>query len=93
MASVDPIKKLDNSHTQNTYRATAIDGRLKTEQSTPDLIRNALSDLSRFAAATGFEFGAIDMVCSDSGECFIIDVNPTPIWKPDLTEVASYLES
>jgi hypothetical protein len=92
LASDDPIKKLDNSRTKNHFQATTADGELKTAPAVPPSILMALSELRKFANATRFEFGAIDVVCNDADEGFIIDVNPTPIWKPALVEVASYLK-
>jgi hypothetical protein len=92
LASDDPIKKLDNSRTKNQYQATTTNGELNIPQAAPPALLIALSELLKFANATRFEFGAIDMVCNDADEAFIIDVNPTPIWKPAVAEVASYLK-
>jgi hypothetical protein len=85
------IKKLATNIESRSFYCTLVDGRYRAPTGMSAIVERVLTQLAVFVPAFGLEFGAIDLVSSDSGEPYIIDVNTTPYFLVQDANVLDHL--
>ena len=82
--SDDIVKRTRSTHDRINYLLTRQEATgLLYDAVLPPSARGALRSVLRFADAFALDFGAIDVVCDDHQNPYIVDVNPTPWWGND----------
>jgi hypothetical protein len=87
------IKKLATNVESRSFYFTFVDGRYRasTSTDTSPRIERVLAQLAAFVPSFGLQFGAIDVVSSNSDEPYIIDVNTTPYFLVKAADVLDHL--
>lgn len=86
------VKKVGESKLQHVWIASFDDDLRVNHQSQYDVPQRLLGDLVSFARAFSLDFGAIDVVESDEGEPYIIDVNSTPAYNNPVNGLVEHLQ-
>src|SRR5205085_971583 len=86
-----PIKKLATNVESRSFYCTRVDGRYRASAQVAASIEHLLKQLAVFVPAIGLEFGAIDVVSSNGGEHYVIDVNTTPYFLVKAADVLDHL--
>src|SRR5262249_25803194 len=81
------IKKLATNVESRSFYCTLVDDRYRVSTEASPRIERVLAQLAVFVPAFGLQFGAIDVVSSNSGEPYIIDVNTTPYFLVKAADV------
>ena len=85
------IKKLATNVESRSFYCTLTEGRYRASAGTSPRIERVLAQLAVFVPAFGLQFGAIDVVSSNSDEFYIIDVNTTPYFLVKAADVLDHL--
>lgn len=88
---VDPsqIKKVGHSTASRVWLLQRSD--VEASEGDTPYPRQLVRDLLRFAGAFAIDFAAVDIVVSDAGQAYIIDVNSTPAYNYPVSGLVEYL--
>jgi len=92
-----PLKKMNRGLARSSFyfrapRRTPVK-REEVLTNVRDLPRRLIPTISRLRRHIELDFGSIDVVADDEGNCYIVDVNTTPYWGRNEPEIVSFLRS